>query len=124
MRKTMRKRQSGGFSGEDADRLQGHLGLFDIRKAQIVHCLSQLRRFCDCFIKGDNSRVLQFGYNLGRLQELCGETTKHKLWWKPAEAAFTKGMSTGNWADLSTHVETIKGALGVEYDDATVKSGC
>jgi hypothetical protein len=124
MRKTLRKRKIGGFDGEDQVRIKGFYILSNEKKEQILHCLSQLRRFCDCFMKGDKSRVLQFGYNLGRLQELCGETTKHKIWWKPAEAAFTKGMSTGDWSDLSAHVETIKGALGVEYDDATVKSGC
>jgi hypothetical protein len=73
---------------------------------------------------GDTSRVLQFGYNLGRLQELCGETTKHKLWWKPAETAFTKGATNGDWSDLSVHVETMKRVLGVEYEEATLKAGC
>ena len=115
----------GGFSKENSERIRSYLPtISDIERTQIVHCVSQLRRFCDCFMIGDTRRVLQFGYNLGRLQELCGETTKHTIWWKPIDSRFAKGMTTGDWSELSSYIDTIQQSLGVEYDPATVKGGC
>jgi hypothetical protein len=71
-------------------------------------------------MKGDTTRLLQFGYNLGRLQELCGETEKHVLWWKPID----KMVSTVSWRELSDYIDTIKSTIGIEYDAATVSGGC
>ncbi len=90
------------------------------KKDQIIHCLSQLKRFGDCFAKGDTTRMLQFGYNLGRLQELCGETTHPEVWWKPIE----KAIETKQWVELDEYLEELRETLGVEYDKATLEKGC
>lgn len=90
------------------------------KKEQIIHCLSQLKRFGDCMAKGDSTRLLQFGYNLGRLQELCGETTHPEVWWKPIETA----IGAKDWKELDAYLEELRDALGVEYDKATVEKGC
>jgi hypothetical protein len=90
------------------------------KKDQIIHCLSQLKRFGDCLAKGDSSRILQFGYNLGRLQELCGETTHPEVWWKPIE----KAIEANHWAELDEYLEELRETLGVEYERATLEKGC
>lgn len=90
------------------------------KKEQIIHCLSQLKRFGDCMARGDSSRTLQFGYNLGRLQELCGETAHPELWWKPIE----KTIEEKDWAGLDTYLEELRETLGVEYDKPTLEKAC
>lgn len=90
------------------------------KQEQIIHCLSQLKRFFECFKTGDTSRMLQFGYNLGRLQELVGETAYPQIWWKPIEAA----IQANNWSDLEAYIEEIRDVLNVEYDKSTLEKGC
>lgn len=90
------------------------------KKEQIIHCLSQLKRFLECFKSGDTSRMLQFGYNLGRLQELVGETEHPEIWWKPIETS----IQTSSWADLESYIEEIRDTLNVEYDSSTIAKGC
>lgn len=51
---------------------------------QISYCLSQMKRFNKYFMSGDMSRTLQFGYTLGRLQELSGVSDK-TIYWNPVE---------------------------------------
>ncbi len=90
------------------------------KKTQIIHCLSQLKRFGDCFAKGETTRMLQFGYNLGRLQELVGDTTHPEIWWKPIE----KAIEEKNWKDLDEYIEELRDTLDVGYDQATLAKGC
>ena len=111
----------GGFNTTNTARIRArYAGLDETAKKQVQHCVSQLRRFCNCFMKGDMKRLLQFGYNLGRLQELCGETEKHLVWWKPID----KAVGAGEWQQLSDYIDLIKTTIGIEYDETTVNGGC
>ena len=112
------RKQRGGTKIPDENRAR-------IRKSadkstQIIHCLSQLKRFGDCLAKGDASRTLQFGYNLGRLQELCSETTHPEIWWKPIE----KAIESKDWKGLDEYLDEIRETLNVEYDRSTIEKGC
>jgi len=77
----------------------------------IVHCISQLKRFTKYFINGDLSRALQFGYNLGRLQELSGYPD-HTIYWQPIEKYF----NTKEFVLLDNYIDQLKNQLNVEYD--------
>ena len=90
------------------------------KKTQIIHCISQLKRFSECFKTDPTNRILQFGYNLGRLQELVGDTTHPEIWWKPIE----KAIEEKNWKELDDYIEDLRETLGVEYDKATLEKGC
>jgi hypothetical protein len=117
-----RKRIGGGagrFTKKNAVRVQGVVSRVAIQKDQIVHCVSQLRRFAKCFVDGDESRVLQFGYNLGRLQELC-QDNHPELWWKPIEGFFEKKA----WKKLYDHVDLMRRTIGVEFDADVLAKGC
>jgi hypothetical protein len=89
------------------------------KEDQIVHCLSQLKRFAPC-IQTQPLRAYQFFYNLGRVQELVGDTEHPERWWKPIEALVEKGK----YSELVNHIDTLKTYLKVEYDMKTVEKGC
>lgn len=95
----------------------------------IIHCISQLKRFNKYFMKGDMSRILQFGYNLGRLQELSikyftsnnpNESYKHSfpcdlnhiIFWQPIE----KYIVNNEFQLLDTYIDYLKTNLHLEYD--------
>lgn len=127
-RKTMKIRaarqitnQRGGFYGpDDKGRIQATFASKDAaNQAQIQHCISQLKRFSPC-IETNPIRSYQFFYNLGRLQELLGETTFPKIWWSPIETF----VSTKRYSDISGHVDLLREAIGVSYDDALIAKGC
>lgn len=118
-RKTRKLRGGARIGRENRNRISQAVGTIGDKK-QIIHSLSQLKRFAICFKTGDTSRMLQFGYNLGRLQEMCGETTHPEVWWKPIETATT----TGAWGDLESYIDEIREVLGVEYDKPTLEKGC
>jgi len=86
---------------------------------QVVHCLTQLKRFAPC-VETNPLRAYQFFYNLGRLQELVGDTEHPELWWKPIEAL----VAAKKYDQLSAHVDTLKERLGLEYDEPTLSKGC
>jgi len=73
-----------------------------MNKEHIRHCLSQLKRFVGYFMRGDMSRTLQFGYNLGRLQEMC-TTPYHTIFWQPIEHLY----NAGNWIGLNSYIDTL-----------------
>ena len=77
----------------------------------IVHCISQMKRFNKSFMQGDLSRTLQFGYNLGRLQELSGNPD-HKIYWQPIE----KFYNSQEFQLLDKYLDELKTQLNVEYD--------
>jgi hypothetical protein len=89
------------------------------KEDQIVHCLSQLKRFAPC-IQAQPLRAYQFFYNLGRLQELVGDTEHPERWWKPIEALVEKGK----YSELSSHIDSLKDYLKIEYDIKTIDKGC
>lgn len=64
--------------------------------------------------------MLQFGYNLGRLQELCWETHHPEIWWKPIETLVEKEQ----WGKLFKVIDTIGSVLGVDYDTNVLAKGC
>jgi hypothetical protein len=119
-RQTRKMRGGGGFDAADKERVRENLKRVRKTEDQIIHTLSQLNRFVQCFKTGDTSRLLQFAYNLGRLQELCHETTHPDIWWKPIE----KCVDEKDWKGLEDYVEEIRKALGVDYDPATLAKGC
>jgi len=86
---------------------------------QVVHCLTQLQRFAPC-VETNPLRAYQFFYNLGRIQELVGDTEHPELWWKPIEAL----VAAKKYDQLSAHVDTLKERLGLEYDEPTLSKGC
>ena len=108
------------FKAANRARLAASMTRTTRKMDQIAHCVSQLRRFSHCFLEKDTSRMLQFGYNLGRLQELCGDTLRHDIWWKPVE----KLIDAGQWGKLFKMVDTIGDVLGVEYDPEVLQKGC
>ena len=79
-RKIRKKR--GGFSSEDVQRVQASFSSkSDDIKNQIIHCISQLKRFSKCMYEsGKEIKAYQLFYNLGRMQELLGETTFPNIW--------------------------------------------
>ena len=123
-RKTRKAQRGGSFGETDASRLQLQLKRVNVIPGQIIHCVSQLKRFVKCFqakpVEGIDIRLVQFAYNLGRLQELCADTTRHDIWWKPIEPL----VAARSWAELETYVDSIQTALGVQYDAATLEKSC
>ena len=118
MRRTRKQQLKGGQRIAEINRSRIRKSLQ--KQQQIIHCLSQLKRFLECFKTGDTSRMLQFGYNLGRLQELVGETAYPEIWWKPIENA----IQTSSWVDLDVYIEEIRDVLNIEYDKSTLEKGC
>jgi Cu-Zn family superoxide dismutase len=111
--KTRRQRAGARLLDENKTRISK-------RQNQIIHCISQLKRFTNCFKEGDMKRLLQFGYNLGRLQELCGETAYPEIWWKPFEMM----INEKKWEDLHLYLDELRDSLHIVYDEQTVKSTC
>lgn len=87
---------------------------------QIQHAISQLKRFALRASEGKPFKSLQFGYNLGRLQEMIdgGKEKMNEYYWKPIEPLVEKG----EWDKLIKVIdqfmeEKVKGT----YDEETVK---
>ena len=116
-RKRQTRRQRGGFfSPDDKVRIQAAASThYD----QIQHCMSQLKRFAP-WIQTKPIRAYQFFYNLGRLQELLGETTHPEIWWKPIESL----VEGGRYDELAAHADALQGLIGIPYDQKTVDKGC
>jgi len=89
------------------------------KKGHVVHALSQLKRFSAC-LKEKPLRAYQFFYNLGRLQELLGETTHPEIWWKPVEGL----VAEDKYEQVASHIDVLKELIGVDYDIPLVAKGC
>ena len=76
-----------------------------------VHCLSQLKRFAGYFKQNDFSRILQFGYNLGRLQEIS-DNPDHTIFWQPVERLFL----AQDWNGLDAYIDTLQKRFQIGYD--------
>jgi len=119
VRKTVKRSQRGGFTETARRELTDFVHGQDAKtQAQIQHCITQLMRFTLCVGEGKPFRTLQFGYNLGRLQELCKSIGTYKSWWPPIEKAIT----AQRWDLLAEHIESIRRALDVEFDRAILHS--
>ena len=86
---------------------------------QIQHAVSQLKRFADRAKEGNTFKSVQFGYNLGRLQEMVdgGKPNMNVYWWKPVEPL----IQGQNWEELSKKIDEFREKTGKEYDEATIK---
>lgn len=84
----------------------------------VQHAVSQLKRFAERAKEGKPFKHLQFGYNLGRLQEMVdpGEG-KHVTWWKPVEPL----VEESKWSELSDKIDELLTKTGVSYDDELIK---
>ena len=84
----------------------------------VQHAVSQLKRFAERAKEGKPFKYLQFGYNLGRLQEMVdpGEG-KHVTWWKPVEPL----VEESKWSELSDKIDELLTKTGVSYDDELIK---
>ena len=80
--------------------------------------MSQLIRFAPCF-ETHPLRKNQFFYNLGRLQELLGDTRYHRIWWKPFDKMVQDGVPIS-----MEYLHQLRDMIGVELDDALIASGC
>ena len=127
-RRATRKNQRGGGDLEPASiaRIQHSMGRIRKVESQIKHTACQLLRFIGDFKKGDMSRRYQFGYNLGRLQELCFETTHPETWWKPIDARLTAAESgdVSAWGSLETYIHELCAALEIVIDADLIGRGC
>lgn len=96
--------------------------------AQIVHCVSQLRRFALRASERQGFNALQFGFNAGRLQEMLGGAAD---WWPEVSAAVRAARAApaaasapaSAWDATLAAVERLRERAGVAYDEATVSKG-
>lgn len=87
---------------------------------QEKHAISQLKRFVSRAKEDKPFKILQFGYNLGRLQEMIDSkvTGAQKYWWTPVE----KLVEEKKWDELLELIEKFREEKVKEvYDDDTVK---
>jgi len=119
-RAKIRKQYGGFYTPEDQARIRDNFASKpEPVQAQIQHCVSQLKRFAPCILTKP-LRSYQFFYNLGRLQELLGETKGPKLWWTPIETLVTEEK----YSDIPAHIDSLKEMIGVPYDNALIEKGC
>ena len=86
---------------------------------QTQHSISQLKRFTLRAKEGKPFKELQFGYNLGRLQEMMDSQVSgaQKYWWSPVEAL----VESKSWDELLDLIEKFRvDRVKVDYDEATV----
>jgi len=87
--------------------------------SQMQHSISQLKRFTLRAKEGKPFRELQFGYNLGRLQEIMDSQVSgaQKYWWSPVEVL----VEGKNWDGLLELIEKFRvDRVNLEYDESTV----
>lgn len=86
---------------------------------QEQHAISQLKRFALRASEGKPFKTLQFGYNLGRLQEMIdgGKERMNEYWWKPVEPLIEKA----DWPELLKVVDRFREEkVKKDYDEKTV----
>jgi hypothetical protein len=86
---------------------------------QLQHAISQLKRFASRAKEGKPFKTLQFGYNLGRLQEMIdgGKERMNEYWWKPVEPLIEKEK----WEELIKVIDRFREEkVKQEYHTETV----
>lgn len=86
---------------------------------QLQHAISQLKRFVSRAKEGKPFKILQFGYNLGRLQEMVEPKVvgAQKYWWSPVETL----VEEKKWDELLELIEKFRNEkVKEEYDVPTV----
>jgi hypothetical protein len=134
--KTQKAKKQRGGEITDADKLRV-LSSYDLivdRPNQIKHCLCQLKRFAPDFLNNKPIQEYQFFLNLGRLQELLGDTIHPRIWWRPIrdilETAHTAKRENPD-EDRSIHIEKINAyvdelqfLIGIQITGADIARGC
>jgi len=115
------RKQKGGFINAEAKaRISASFASKDASmRIHIQHGISQLKRFSTC-IETNPIRAYQFFFNLGRLKELLDELTFPEIWWTP----FEKLVVERKYGDIPGHIDILRDAIGVPYDDALIAKGC
>jgi hypothetical protein len=113
-RKT-RKKQRGGDVLEDSKKRIKESAEASDKQPQIIHCISQLKRFVP-HLQARGIASFQFFYNLGRLQELLGETGSNAIFWKPLEPL----IKAGQYEAISFYIDRMQQAIGLPYDQVTL----
>lgn len=85
-------------------------------KTDFVHCLTQLKLFAGYFKKGDLSRTLQFGYNLGRLQEISSNPD-YTMCFQQVIHLFQEQ----EWNGLDAYIDTLQKRFQIGYDSAILE---
>lgn len=113
-RKTRKKQRGGDALNNSTGRITRSAQASD-KKDQIIHCISQLKRFAP-HLHARWIASFQFFYNLGRLQELLGETGSNAIFWKPLEPL----IKAGQYEDISIYIDRMQKAIGLPYDQVTL----
>ena len=88
---------------------------------QKEHSLSQLWRYASDASSGKPFNSLQFGYNLGRLQEMVepGVEGAQRRWWVPTEPL----VNSSEWEELKNLIKgDLKHRSGVDFDKEFLES--
>jgi hypothetical protein len=128
------KRQRGGDPNPtDILRVLSSYDLIVDRPNQIKHCLCQLKRFAPDFFHNKPIREYQFFLNLGRLQELVGDTTHPEIWWRPikqileiahSEKSENSAIRTIHIERIKTFVSDLESLFGMQITNAEIARGC
>lgn len=82
-------------------------------KTDFVHCITQLKLFAGDFKKGNLSRILQFGYNLGRLQEI-NSNPDYTICFQQV----IRLCQAQEWLGLDAYIDILKERFQIGYDTA------
>jgi hypothetical protein len=130
----VKKQRGGDPNPTEVLRITSSYKLIVERPKQIKHCLCQLKRFAPDFFNNKPIQEYQFFLNLGRLQELLGDTKHVETWWRPIkdilETAHTSKSENPD-TDMSMHVEKInayvsnlESLIGIQIHDADITRSC
>jgi hypothetical protein len=128
------KKQKGGDPNPtDILRVLSSYDLILDRPKQIKHCLCQLKRFAPDFFNNKPIREYQFFLNLGRLQELVGDTTHPEIWWRPikqiletahSEKSENSAIRTRYIENIKTYVSDLESLFGIQITNTEIAKGC
>ena len=128
------KQQRGGDPNPtDILRVLSSYDLIIDRPNQIKHCLCQLKRFAPDFFHNKPIREYQFFLNLGRLQELLGDTTHPEIWWRPiknilemahSEMSENSAVRTRYIENIKAYVSDLESLINVQITGAEIAKGC
>jgi hypothetical protein len=129
----VKKQKGGDPNPTDILRVLSSYDLILDRPKQIKHCLCQLKRFAPDFLNNKPIREYQFFLNLGRLQELVGDTTHPEIWWRPikqilemahSEKSENSAIRTRYIERIKTYVSDLESLFGMQITNAEIEKGC